>query len=462
MEKNKEQKTILTVATLTAFMAPFMISSTNVALPVIGSDFHVNAVLLGWVATSYLLATAVFLLPAGKYADLHGRRKIFMIGIALFTLGALGGMAAHGIVLFIATRVLQGMGAAMFLTTGMAILTATYPPQRRGWAIGILVTAVYVGLATGPFIGGMLTSFLGWRSIFAVIFALGLCSLGVTLRFLPGKWRPADEPFDSVGSLVYGISILLWVYGGTRVPSTSGWWLFGLGWGGLILFYCLQRRQQEPVFDVTLFEKNRIFLFSSLAALIHYAATFAITFQLSLYLQYVKGLSPKAAGTVLMVQPIMMALFAAKAGSLSDRVEVRLLASLGMGITVCCLIAFVFLGRETPIWFVAGILAILGFGFALFSSPNMSAIMGAVEPRQYGLASGCVATMRLLGQVGSMTIATTFLAFFVGSEQISELHNEQFLLSMKNCFVFFSVLCSVGLVFSLMRKRKEKGKEEGL
>lgn len=451
--ESKEQKTTLAVTAVTAFMAPFMISSTNVALPAIGKDFHVHAVLLGWVATSYLLATAIFLLPTGKYADLHGRRKMFMVGVALFTLGALGGVAANDIVFFLATRVLQGMGAAMFLTTGIAILTVAYPPQRRGWAIGILVTAVYVGLATGPFIGGVLTSFLGWKSIFVVIFALGLCSFGVTLRFLPGKWRSADEPFDSVGSLVYGISIVLWVYGGTRVPNMSGWWLFGLGCGGLTLFYSLQRHHQAPVFDVTLFEKNHVFLFSSLAALIHYAATFAITFQLSLYLQYVKGLSPKAAGTVLMVQPIMMALFAAKAGSLSDRIEVRFLASLGMGITVCCLFGFVFLGKGTPIWFVAGILAILGFGFALFSSPNMSAIMGAVEPRQYGLASGCVATMRLLGQVGSMTIATTFLAFFVGSEQISALHNEQFLLSMRNCFGFFAVLCLVGLVFSLMRNR---------
>ena len=460
--ESKEQKTTLAVATVTAFMAPFMISSTNVALPAIGKEFHVNAVLLGWVATSYLLATAVFLLPAGKYADLHGRRKMFMVGVALFTLGALGGAAANGIAFFLATRVLQGIGAAMFLTTGMAIITVAYPPQRRGWAIGILVTAVYVGLASGPFIGGLLTSFWGWRSMFVVIFVLGLCSLGVTLRFLPGKWRSTDEPFDSVGSLVYGLSILLWVYGGTRVPSITGWWLFGLGCGGLVLFYYLQRHQEKPVFDVTLFETNRVFLFSSLAALIHYAATFAITFQLSLYLQYVKGLSPKAAGTVLMVQPIIMALFAAKAGSLSDRLEVRLLASLGMGITVCCLVIFVFLGKGTPIWFVTGILAMLGFGFALFSSPNMSAIMGAVEPHQYGLASGCVATMRLLGQVGSMTIATTFLAFFVGSEQMSSLNNEQFLLSMQNCFGFFAVLCLIGLAFSLMRNKREEREEEKL
>lgn len=454
--QSKEQRTTLYVATMTAFVAPFMISSVNVALPDIGETFDVNAVLLGWVNTLYLLSTAVFLLPVGKFADMHGRRKVFMVGVAVFSLGALAAVAANGIVFFLVTRILQGMGAAMFLTTGMAILTAAYPPAKRGRAIGILVTAVYVGLATGPFVGGMLTGYWGWRSIFIVIAILGLGALGGIVRFLPGKWRSGEENFDTLGSLVYGIAISLWVYGGSQIPNRIGWWLFGLGSLGLVLFFYLQRGQRSPVFDVSLFEKNRVFLFSSLAALIHYAATFAVTFQLSLYLQYIKGLSPKEAGTVLMVQPIMMALFSARAGSLSDRVEVRLLASLGMALTVCGLIAFIFVDRETPIWGVVAILAMLGFGFALFSSPNMSAIMGAVEPHQYGLASGSVATMRLLGQVGSMTIATTFLAFFVGSERISVANADQFLESMKNCFGFFSALGLAGIVFSLMRNRKQQ------
>ncbi len=451
---NKEQKTTLLVAATTAFMAPFMISSTNVALPAIGEDFQISAVLLSWVATSYLLATAVFLLPVGRFADMHGRRRIFMAGVALFTLGALAGAFSPNIWTFLASRALQGLGAAMFLTTGMAILTSAYPSQQRGKALGILVTAVYIGLATGPFFGGLLTNYWGWKSIFVVIALLGLASLVVTFRFLPSRWRPSKESFDHFGSLIYGVAISLWVYGGTRVPALSGWLLLGVGSAGLIVYFFLQRKLKTPVFDVRLFENNRPFLFSSLAALIHYGATFAVTFQLSLYLQYGKAMSPQQAGTVLMVQPVMMALFSAKAGSLSDRVEPRIIASLGMAITICGLLAFLFLDRHTPIWFIIGFLALGGFGFALFSSPNMSAIMGSVESHQYGLASGSVATMRLLGQVFSMTIATTFLAFFVGKEEISTNNVPQFLTSMHSCFGFFAGFSLIGLFFSLMRNKK--------
>ncbi len=446
------------MATTTAFMAPFMLSSINVALPAISEDFQINAVLLSWVATSYLLATAVFLLPVGRFGDMHGRRRVFMIGVALFTLGALASVFSPDIWIFLASRALQGLGAAMFLTTGMAILTLAYPPQKRGRAIGILVTSVYIGLATGPFVGGLFTNNWGWKSIFMAIAFLGLASLVVTCYFLPSRWRQSNESFDHFGSLVYGLAIFFWVYGGTLIPSMIGWFCFTLGSAGLIFYFFLQRKLKSPVFDVRLFENNRPFLFSSLAALIHYAATFAVTFQLSLYLQYGKGMSPQQAGTVLMVQPVMMAFFSAKAGSLSDRIEPRILASIGMAITILGLLAFLFLNTQTPVWFVVVILALLGFGFALFSSPNMSAIMGSVEPRQYGLASGSVATMRLLGQVCSMTIATTFLAFFVGKEEISTTNVSQFLASMHGCFGFFTVLCLTGLFFSLMRNRGQ-GKE---
>ncbi|MCB2182470.1 MAG: MFS transporter [Desulfobulbaceae bacterium] len=451
-QEKKLQESTLFVAAVTAFMAPFMLSSINVALPAIQHDFAVHAVLLGWIATSYLLATAVFLVPVGKFADIYGRRKIFVAGIIVFTIGSFLSIFVWNIEWFLGMRVLQGLGAAMFLTTGMAILTSVFPPQKRGGAIGILVTAVYVGLATGPFAGGLLTQYLGWRSIFGVIFLMGAVSLYVALRYLKGEWAEArEESFDTIGSIVYALSISCLVYGGTRIPAMIGLILFLVGCLGLIIFFRLQKNTRHPIFEVSLFQQNRTFLFSSLAALIHYAATFAITFQISLYLQYIKGMTPQAAGTVLVTQPLMMAIFSAQAGKLSDRIEPRIIASTGMGLTVLGLAIFVFLSHSTPLWLVVLNLAILGFGFALFSSPNMSAIMGAVEPRQYGLASGAVATMRILGQMGSMTIATVFLALFIGREEIRESTYPLFLQSMHTCFAFFVIICLIGIVFSLLR-----------
>lgn len=446
------QKSTLFVAAVTAFMAPFMLSSVNVALPAIQHDFGVNAVLLGWIATSYLLATGILLVPIGKFADMYGRRKVFVAGIIVFTCGSFLAIFVPNIGLFLTARVIQGLGAAMFLTTGMAILTLVFPPTERGRALGILVTAVYVGLATGPFAGGFLTRYCGWRSIFVVISLLGGGSLYVTLRYLKGEWAEAmGETFDLGGSLVYALAISSLVYGGTRMPEIFGGMLVVAGGLGLVLFFQMQKNSTYPVFEVGLFQKNRPFLFSSLAALIHYAATFGVTFQISLFLQYIKGMSPQTAGTVLMIQPVMMAIFSSQAGKLSDRIEPRVIASIGMGITTIGLAYFVFLGFTTPLWLIGANLGLLGFGFALFSSPNMSAIMGSVERKQYGLASGTVATMRLLGQMCSMTLVTVFLTHFIGEAEIQPDNYPLFVESMRMCFAFFVVLCTIGIGFSLFR-----------
>jgi EmrB/QacA subfamily drug resistance transporter len=446
------QRSTLFVTTVTAFMAPFMVSSVNVALPAIQDDLGADAVLLGWIATSYLLATAIVLVPAGKFADIYGRRKVFVNGVTIYTAGSAASVLVPDVAWFLVMRGVQGIGAAMFITTGMAILTSVFPPEKRGWGIGILVTSVYVGLATGPFAGGILTRFLGWRSIFALMAALGLVSLAIAIRCLKGEWAEArGEKFDIPGAVTYAISIFLLVYGATRILDPGAVLLFFAGCLGLIMFYRRQKKTPYPVFEVSLFHKNRIFLFSSLTALIHYAATFAVTFQISLYLQYLKGMEPQSAGTILMIQPVMMALFSAKAGKLSDSVEPRVLASIGMGLTALGLAFFVFLRESTELWLVASNLALLGFGFALFSSPNMSAIMGSVKRRQYGIASGTVATMRLLGQMFSMAIATVFLAIFIGRHEIRPENYPLFQTSMQACFTFFVLLCVIGIGFSLLR-----------
>ncbi|MHB8790740.1 MAG: MFS transporter [Desulfobulbaceae bacterium] len=446
------QRSTLIVTTVTAFMAPFMLSSVNVALPALQAEFTADAVLLGWIATAYLLATAMVLVPAGKFADIHGRKKVFLAGIVVYTLGSFFAVLAPDIRWFLAMRAVQGLGAALFVTTSMALIASVFPPEKRGKGIGILVTSVYAGLATGPFAGGLLVQHFGWRSLFWVMLLLGTGSLLLALRFLRGEWAEArEEKFDLAGSLIYAAAVFCLVYGGTRMPEQVAWLLAAAGLLGLYLFFRLQQKAASPIFPVTLLRENRVFLFSSLAALIHYGATFAVTFQLSIYLQYIKEMTPRSAGMILMIQPVVMALFSTPAGRLSDRVEPRLLASAGMALTALGLAVFVLLGAQTPVWLVAGNLALLGFGFALFSSPNMSAIMGSVARHQYGLASGTVATMRLLGQMGSMTVATIFLSIFIGRETIRPENYPLFLASMHACFLLFVLLCTVGIVFSLLR-----------
>ena len=451
------ENSALFVATLTSFMGPFTISSVNVALPTIQAEFSADAVVLSWVATSYLLAIAVFLVPFGKVADIYGRKKIFTLGLVLYTSSSLLAIFSFSMTALIAMRVLQGIGSAMFVTTGMAIITSIFPPARRGKAIGIYVSAVYIGLSVGPFAGGFITRYLGWRSIFAVVVPFGAASVYMTIKYLKGEWADArGETLDIRGSFLYGVSILILIYGASLLPRLVAVYLMIAGLGGLGLFIRHELRVPYPVFEVKLFSQNRLFTFSSLAALINYSATFALTFLLSLYLQYIKGIPPQYAGSILIAQPIVMAVFSPLAGRLSDRIEPRLIASAGMSITVIGLIFFVFIGPNTSKVMIVLVLAFLGFGFALFSSPNMNAIMSSVEKRYLGIASGTVATMRLLGQMVSMAIAMVVFAIFIGREPITPANYSEFLKSVRISFLIFSLLCTLGILFSFMRGELRK------
>lgn len=446
------ERSAMIVATLTSFMAPFMLSAVNVALPAIQKEMGLDAVTLSWISTAYLLAMAVFLVPMGKLADIYGRKKIFTTGLFIYTLASTLTVFVPNIFWLIVMRVLQGSGSAMFVTTGMAILTSVFPPQKRGRVIGFYVAAVYIGLSAGPFIGGIMTQHLGWRSLFLPMLPLGAGSIYITQQFLKGEWADArGERFDWPGSLVYGFAIFFLVYGATLLPRVIAIYLVFGGGLALIAFIWLELKTDQPVFEINLFLNNRVFAFSSLAALINYSSTFAVTFLLSLYLQYIKGLTPQSAGTVLVVQPLIMALFSPVAGRLSDRSEPRIISSIGMTLTAFGLVLFIFLQSETGLGFILFNLILLGFGFALFSSPNMNAIMGAVEKRLYGIASGTVATMRLLGQMTSMALATVFLSIYLGREPIQPSTFPQFLKSIQVCFQISAVMCGFGIFFSLFR-----------
>ena len=446
------KKYVLFVATLTALVMPFMASSINIALPSIAKDLKMDAVLLSWVATSFLIAGAMVLVPFGKIADIYGRKKIFTYGILVYTLSSLLCALSTSAMMLIAFRVLQGFGGAMIFGTSFAILTSVFPVGERGRALGINVAAVYIGLSLGPFIGGFLTQHFGWRSVFIVNVPLGLIVFAVILWKLKGEWAAAKgEKFDLPGSIIYGIMLVSIMYGFSLLPAMSGAWLILAGVLALLVFVWWEMRVQSPVLDMSLFRHNMVFALSNLAALLHYSATFAVTFLLSLYLQYIKGFTPQYAGLILVSQPVVMAVFSPIAGRLSDRLEPRLLTSAGMALTVVALSLFIFLNEETALAFIIGALMLLGFGVALFSSPNINAIMSSVEDRFYGVASATQATTRQVGMTFSMGIAMLLFAVYIGRVQITPEYYELFLSSVKVAFIIFACFCFGGIFASLVR-----------
>lgn len=455
MESRTIKRITLFVSTLAAFLAPFDGSAVNIALPSIGKEFSMDAIALGWVSTAYLLASAMFLVPFGRVADIYGRKNMLAYGILVFTAASFFMVLCRSGMMLICFRVLQGMGSAMIFGTGTALLTSIFPAQERGKALGINVAAVYLGLSVGPFLGGFLTLHFGWRSIFLVNVPLGLTAIALISSKLTGEWAEAKgEKFDLTGSIIYCLGLIAVMYGFSsfaRLPWIVSIGLILIGVLAIFAFIGWEMNVKSPILDINLFRGNRAFALSNLAALINYSVTFAVTFFLSLYLQYVKNLDPQSAGLVLIFQPVMMVVCSPFAGRFSDRIEPRIVASMGMAVTAVGLFLLTFLHADTTLNLIVANLVLLGLGFALFSSPNTNAVMSSVEKRFYGVASGTLGTMRLTGQMFSMGIAILIFAIHIGHTQITPEYYPVFLTSMRSAFIFFSVLCSGGVFASLAR-----------
>jgi len=449
---NTNKGVALLVSTIAAFLTSFMGSSLNIALPTIGRDFALDAVMLGWVPASFMLAAAMFLVPFGRLADIYGRKRIFTLGTIIYTVSSLLLAIAPSAILLIFFRVLQGIGSAMIFGNGVAIVTSVFPSGERGRALGINVAATFIGLSLGPSLGGFLTQHFGWRSVFLATVPLGLVAIAATSWKLRGKLAEAEgEKFDLTGSIIYGLTLVAIMSGFSLLPAVLGVWLISIGSLGILAFIKWEIKTKSPVLDMSLFKNNTVFSFSILAALINHCAAFAVGFLASLYLQYIKGFSPGHAGLILISQPIVMAMLAPSAGRLSDRIEPRLLASAGMALTTIALILFIFLDQDTGLGFIVLSLVILGLGLALFSSPNTNAAMSSVDKKFYGVASGTLATMRLIGQVLSMGIVMMLFALNIGRVQITPEYYSSFLESFRTAFIIFAVLCFGGIFASLAR-----------
>jgi EmrB/QacA subfamily drug resistance transporter len=452
----KVNKYVLLAVTMTSnFLNPLMGAAVNVALPKIGADLSMSAVGISWVSMSFLLASSIFLVPFGKISDSWGRKKMFLYGNILFGLSSIFCALSVSSEMLIIGRLLQGLAAAGIFATSMAIVISAFEPHERGKMIGLNVTAVYIGLSIAPVLGGFLTDLFGWRSLFFI--NAGTVSLIViaVLTKIKEEWSvPADAKFDFIGTLIYMISLSGLMYGFSHLPDLMAVFLMLSGITGIAGFVRYELKQTNPVLDMQLFFKNKLFAYSNLSAFINYAATFAVTFVLSLYLQYIKGLSPKETGAILIAQPVIMAIVSSFSGRMSDKKDPRILASLGMGVCTIGLLMLTFISRETHYAYIISALLILGFGFGMFSSPNTNSVMSSVDKKYLGLASATVSTMRTTGMMFSMAVAALSVHVFLGDSKISSDNLDLFILSMKTVLITFTILCVAGIFTSLVGRRK--------
>lgn len=449
LESKSYRNKVLFIICLATTLIPFMGSAMNLALPILGKEFSLDAISLSWVVSIFLLSSAILPIPFSKIADKSGRKKIFITGIIIFMISTIAcGLSNSGLILIV-SRLVQGIGASMMFATNMAILTSVFPANERGKALGINTAVVYISLSSGPFIGGLLTHYFGWRSIFFVTTAIGFLVLLGLIMFVKDEWKEADQKtFDWKGTILYGIGLSSLMYGFSSLPSWTGILFIVAGLIFLVMFVLYEKKISFPVMHVRLFWENKVFGFASSASLINYAATYAITFILSLYLQYIRGFSSRDAGMILIIQPLVMAVVSPLAGRWSDKTDARYLATAGMVIIVGGLLLMLLLNPSTSLPLIIAISIILGLGFGLFSSPNINAIMGSIEKKHLGMASATTNTMRLAGQAMSMGITMMIISMVVGKVKITPDVLPQFMAALHTIFIVMAALCCLAVYTS--------------
>ena len=446
---------LLIVAMASHFFNPFMGAAVNVALKKIGMDFSMSAVGLSWVTMSYLLASAIFLVPFGRLGDTWGRTKMFLFGNIFFAVATFLCAFASNAGMLIAMRFLQGISAAMMTSTTMALVISAFPAEQRGKVIGLNVSSVYVGSSLAPMVGGFITDTLSWRGLFIINAVTSALIALLIIWKLRHEWsEPVKEKFDFKGTFIYMISISMLMYGFSNLPETHAIILTLSGLLGLFIFAKVELKLASPVLNIRLFTENRVFALANLSALINYAATFAMSFMLSLYLQYVKGMEAGEAGLILVAQPVMMAIVASFSGRLSDKINPRVLAAIGMAMSTVGLFVLSFIGSDTTNMYIISGLIILGIGFGMFSSPNTNVVMSSVDKKAFGTASATVSTMRNIGMMFSMAIASLVIHSLLGNSKITIDNIPQFILSTKIVFVIFTVMCFAGVFASLAKNKK--------
>ncbi|HIH62235.1 MAG TPA: MFS transporter [Methanobacteriales archaeon] len=432
------------MAILASFLTPFVASSINVALPSIGLEFAMDPFVLAWVPTVYLLAVGSLLIPMGRLADIYGRRRIFQFGIILFTVSSIFAGFSISAEMLLLFKVIQGIGGAMIFSNISAIIFSVFPPVERGYALGWSATGTYFGLFFGPALGGFLTRYFGWRSIFYFNVPLSaLCAYAIgKIEF---EWREAEgERFDFLGAFLMASSLILIIVGFSLVRSFYGLLFFILGVVLSYFFYRYEVGYDSPLFDVRLFE-NRSFIWNGFTTFISYFAGYPVIFLLSLYLQYFHGLNPWKTGMILAIQPILIALVSPVAGKLSDKKSPKGVAATGIVIIIWAMVIFSFLGS---LYLIALGLVFMGLGFAFFSIPNSKLVMEAVERRFLGVASATLVTFRVLGQLIGMALIVLFVNIYLGGGSIAA-GRGSFQALMVVSFISFILLLIVGLLLTL-------------
>ena len=444
-EDNKKWWTLAAVA-FGLFMIMLDNTVVNVALPTIQRELGMQLSELEWIVSGYALTFAALMLIGGKLADAYGRRLIFVIGIAVFTLASLAcGMASSGEAL-IAARVAQGVGAAMMNPATLSIIAVTFPPRQRGTAIGIWAGTSALALALGPLIGGLLTEHASWNWIFFVNVPIGVLGIAASFLLIDESRDESHERLDLPGLATSGLGLFALTYGLIE-GNNFGWGsvrivgAFVVAAVSLTVFVLLERRQRAPMLDLTLF-RNRTYVGANLAMLLVALAMFGVFFFVSLYMQNVLGYSAVEAGAAFLPMTVLIILIAPLAGRASDRWGSRWLITGGMVLLAVQLAYFSQLSDDSTFWVLLPALVLGGFGMSMTMTPSSAAAMRAVPVEKAGIGSAVLNACRQVG--GSTGIA--LMGAIMASRLTSPPTTASFMDGFELALVVASVIALAGAI----------------
>ena len=451
---------ILVSITTGTFMSNVDAAAVTVALPTMAREFGVGLDALQWVIVGYFLTITAVLPVFGRLADLLGRKRILNSGLAIFVIASLLVALAPTFPLLTAARVLQGVGASMFMATIMATAVTVFPQAERGRVLGLLASVVAAGTVAGPGLGGLLTDAFGWRSIFLINVPIGLLGAVGNLVFLPSD-RPAGEPpskgFDLLGAVLFaGFSSTLLL--GLGAGSSAGWvsWatlgLLGAAVAFLLLFAVQEARAANPVIDLRLF-RRRVFGLGNVAAFLSFVLMLFPAVLFPLYLHEVMHRSLGATGLLMTLQAVTMLLVSPLAGWWSDRGGSRQPTLVALGVTTLAMLGSVFLGRGSSVWLIGLVLALFGVGLGLFLSPNNSAVMGDLTRDRAGTAGAILATGRSLGKSVGVAVAVLLYSAFAGTSATVGVEPGVLLSGFRGAFGVGAVLAAVALLAVVLMYR---------
>ncbi|TKJ40758.1 MFS transporter [candidate division LCP-89 bacterium B3_LCP] len=450
---------------LVSIAATLNSSVINVSLPVISAELNADIGVVDWVVQAYLLAVTALLMISGRLGDLYGRRRIYQFGIIIFTASSALCGFADSVEVLIAYRVLQGIGAALIVSVGPALIGTVFPPNQRGKALGILGTTVSVGLSIGPAVGGIITDFLGWRYIFFVNIPFGILAAWLVIRNLKPDTVFKKTGFDISGGFTLAGSLfclLMMLSRGNEWGWSSPQILVLLGGTILfpILFTVIEKRSPEPIFELSIFQ-NRTFSSATIAGFLAFSSLFTQTFLLPFYLIQLRGFQAAQAGLFLMAVPSVMAVVAPTSGALSDKIGTRGLCVAGLFIQGISFVMLAMLGTATSSGFIVAALLMTGLGIGMFNPPNNSDLLSSVPHERLGNASGMLGLTRTLGMAFGVALSSVIFTSVKSLPLVDNRGDElasasAFVIALHWVFLVGAGLAWLGMIAVLLRGKERR------